>query len=112
MSSGRVLASAQIAEIRRDRRRGLLGRDTFDGAFVLRRCRWIHSIGMRFPIDVAFVNDEGVVIKIIELRRHRISTPVRRASFVIEARRGSFERWGLRLGDLIDIRPINEEKRS
>ena len=51
---GTVLASAEVATTRRARRRGLLGRDGVDGAFVLRPCRQVHTFGMRFPIDVAW----------------------------------------------------------
>ena len=60
VSDARVLASAEVADTRRARRRGLLGRDGLDGALVIERCRWIHTIGMRFPIDVAYVGDDGI----------------------------------------------------
>ena len=50
---GHVLASATRADTARERGRGLLGRDGIDGAFVIPDTRWVHSIGMRFDIDVA-----------------------------------------------------------
>lgn len=49
----------------RSRMRGLLGRGAAgDGgcAIVLAPCRDIHTFGMRAPIDVAFVSEEGVVL--------------------------------------------------
>lgn len=45
----------ELAETRAERRRGLLGRTTFDGCLLLQPCRSIHSIGMRFPIDVVYL---------------------------------------------------------
>ena len=99
-----VLASAEVAEGRSARRKGLLGRDHMEGALVLRRCRWIHTIGMRFPIDVAYLDDEGVVIKTMQMHRHRVGVPVWRGDLVIEAEAGAFARWGLRVGDVIDVR--------
>lgn len=104
VSDARVLASAELAATRAARRRGLLGRDDLDGAFVLESCRWVHTIGMRFPIDVAYLDAEGVVTKTCQMNRHRIGLPVMSARSIIEARAGSFARWGLRVGDEIEIR--------
>jgi len=104
VSDARVLASAELAESRAARRKGLLGRDDVEGAFVIEPCKWIHTIGMRFPIDVAYLDAEGVVVKTCQMSRHRLGVPVRHAHFVIEARAGAFERWGLRVGDEVEIR--------
>lgn len=99
-----MLASVEIADARSARRRGLLGRDGLDGAIVLRPCRWVHTIGMRFPIDVAFVSDHGEVVKTMQMHQRRIGVPVWRANVVIEAEAGAFARWGLRVGDVVEIR--------
>lgn len=107
----RVLASAEVAESRRDRRRGLLGRDSIEGALVIEPCRWIHTIGMKFPIDVAYLDPEGVVVKTIQMQRYRMGIPVWNASSVIEAEAGAFGRWGLRVGDRIEIRPDESDHR-
>lgn len=71
---------------------------------MLRPCRWVHTIGMRFPIDVAYLDADGCVIKTIQMARHRLGLPVPRARIVIEAEAGKFARWGLRMGDIIEIR--------
>jgi uncharacterized membrane protein (UPF0127 family) len=104
MSEARVLASTVVASDAKARRRGLLKRDHFEGAFVLRPCRWVHTIGMRFPLDVAFVDHEGVVIKTVHMGRYRIGWPVSKAEWVIEAEAGAFERWGLAIGDVVELR--------
>jgi len=100
----RVLASVVVADARSARRKGLLGSDGLDGAIALRPCRWVHTIGMRFPIDVAFLSDDGVVVKTMQMHRRRVGVPVWRASAVIEAEAGAFARWGLRVGDVVEIR--------
>lgn len=107
----RVLASAEMAASRRDRRRGLLGRDSIEGALVIEPCRWIHTLGMRFPIDVAYLDPDGVVVKTIQMQRFRMGIPVWNASSVIEAQAGAFARWGLRVGDRIEIRPDESDPR-
>jgi uncharacterized membrane protein (UPF0127 family) len=99
-----VLASADVADSRSARRRGLLGRDSLDGALVIAPCRWIHTVGMRFPLDVAYLDSDGVVVKTIQMQRHRVGIPVWQARTVVEAEAGAFVRWGLRVGDRIEIR--------
>lgn len=104
MSDTRVLASAELAEHRRAKRRGLLHRDSYEGAFVLRPCRWVHTIGMRFALDIAYLDREGTVVKTVHMQRHRIGLPVPNACTVVEAEAGAFERWGVHVGDVIEIR--------
>ena len=101
---GDVLASAEVACTARARRRGLLGRDGIDGALVLRPCRSVHTFFMRFPIDVAFCDREGTVLRTCSLRPWRLSPIVARAGFAIEAEAGAFERWRLRAGDRLEVK--------
>ena len=101
---GDVLGTAEVADTARVRRRGLLGRDGHDGALVLRPCRYVHTVGMRFAIDVAFCDAEGVVLRTVTLAPWRLSPYVRRASFVVEAEAGAFDRWRLRPGDRLELR--------
>ena len=47
------------------RSRGLLGRDALapGEGLLLTPCRSIHMYGMRFPLDVAFLDREGTVVE-------------------------------------------------
>ena len=104
---GEVLASADVARGVRQRTQGLLrARDPSEvtGAFVLRRCRQIHTLGMRFPIDVAFCDRDGVVLRTVTVPPWRVTRVVWRAGFVVEAAAGSFERWQLRPGDTVEVK--------
>lgn len=101
---GDVLATVEVADRARQRSRGLLGRDSFGGAIVLRPCRQVHTLGMRFPIDVAFCSPEGVVLRVATLAPWRVSRLVWRSAFVVEATAGAFDRWELRPGDHLDIK--------
>jgi uncharacterized membrane protein (UPF0127 family) len=101
---GEVLAAAEVARTRRERTRGLLGRDGFTGALVFRKCRHVHTVGMRFAIDVAFCDADGVVRRVSTLPPWRLSPLVWRSAFVIEAETGAFERWGLRVGDRVEVK--------
>jgi uncharacterized membrane protein (UPF0127 family) len=59
---------------------------------------------MRLDLDVAYLDAEGIVIKMEHLRPLRIAAPVRGCITVVEAAAGSFERWDLRIGDRIEVR--------
>ena len=104
LRDGEVLASLEIVESRRDRRRGLLGRDGIDGAILLRPARSVHTVGMRFPIDVAFCDTDLRVVRVVRMPRHRVSRLVWRSRAVIEAEAGAFDRWKLRPGDELEVK--------
>jgi hypothetical protein len=44
----------------------LLRRERAGSGLLIPRCRSAHTFGMRFPIDMLFLDDEG---RVIELRR-------------------------------------------
>jgi uncharacterized membrane protein (UPF0127 family) len=88
------------------RNRGLLGRDALDAdsALVIAPCSAVHTIGMRFSIDVIFASRDGRIIKI----RH--SMPPRRVAIgfgafaVIEMAAGAAARTGLQPNDRLVVR--------
>lgn len=104
VAQGRVLASATVAESRSTRRRGLIGKRDPQYALVLPRCRWVHTFGMKCALDVAYLDCDSRVMKMQHLVPMRFPLPVRAARTVIEAKAGSFERWGLRVGDTVEVR--------
>src|SRR5688572_22148235 len=71
---------------------GLLGRRRLgpEEAVWLVPCRAVHTFGMRFPIDLVFLDEDGEVVATIErLRPWRMSRLVRRAHSVLELREGT-----------------------
>ena len=101
---GEVLASLEVAGSWRDRRKGLLGRDGFEGALLLRPCTSVHTAGMRFDLDVAFCDDDLKVLETVRMRRWRLGRPRPAATCVLEAEAGAFERWRLRPGDQLEVK--------
>ena len=98
-----VLAAAEVAVTRKQRRRGLAGRDVLEGVMVLRPCRQVHTFGMRFPIDVVWCDAHGQVLRVARMKRARVSRPVLRARFVIETEAGCTRRWGIHRGDVVEV---------
>jgi hypothetical protein len=101
---GRVLATVEVADSLAERARGLLGRDGIEGALLLPRVRSVHTLGMRFPIDVAFLDRDWKVVDAVTMGRYRLGRPRFAARRVVEAEAGAFERWGLRVGDVLELR--------
>jgi uncharacterized membrane protein (UPF0127 family) len=104
MRDSTVLASVEVAGSLGARVRGLLGRDSFEGAMLLRPARSVHTLGMRFPIDVAFCDDQLEVIAVRTMRPNRIGAPVWKARCVLEAEAGAFVEWRLREGDQLYLK--------
>jgi uncharacterized membrane protein (UPF0127 family) len=99
LCDGRPVAPVAVAEDSAGRGRGLLGTDAVVGALWITRCPSVHMVGMRYPIDVAMVDRDGVVLHVRTLRPWTGATwPRRGASATIEAAAGALAGWGVRPG--------------
>ena len=100
---GRVLAGrARVAASLFSRMVGLLTRASLDEdeALVIPAGQAIHTIGMRFPIDVAFVNQAWCVVAMRHaLPPGRLTPVIWQAAAAIEFAAGTLRRCGVRLGD-------------
>lgn len=101
---GRTVAPVEVARTRSARRRGLLGRDGIDGALLLVPARSVHTVSMRFALDVAHLAADGTVLRTTLMPPNRLGQPVWRSRAVVEAEAGSFDRWGLRPGSAVEVR--------
>jgi len=100
-TGGLVASTVEVADTRARRRRGLLGRDRLDpcAAFVLTPCFMIHTLSMRFAIDVLFLDGAGVVVRTVEnLEPARIAL-ARRARSVVELASGAIAARDIAVGD-------------
>ena len=83
------------------RNRGLLGRSGLadDHALILAPCSSIHTFFMQFAIDVAFVDRDGVVLRVRStLGPWRLQIAFR-AFAVVELASGRLDRSDTRIGD-------------
>ncbi|MGD1011795.1 MAG: DUF192 domain-containing protein [Acidimicrobiales bacterium] len=104
LREGEVLASLEVASSLAARTRGLLGKKEFSGALLLEHTRSVHTIGMRFAIDVAFLDQGRKVVGVTTLVPYRVALPRRGGRSVLEAEAGAFERWKLAPGDVLEIK--------
>jgi uncharacterized protein len=104
LKEGVVLATTDVADNPAARMRGLLGRSSFEGALLLPHTRAVHTLGMRFALDVAFLDRDLKVLDVAYLPPWRMSLPRRGGRSILEAQAGAFERWGLGVGDRLELR--------
>lgn len=103
LPTGRTLP-LEIADSAGARRRGLLGRDGVGGALLLSPASSVHTVGMRFAVDVAYLDRELRVLAVRTMRPWRIGRPRLRARHVLEAEAGAMARWGVRQGVRVEVR--------
>jgi hypothetical protein len=92
---------------------GLIGRPSLrrgEGLWI-QKCNSIHMIGVRFPIDVIFLDGEQRVVKLAATVRppFHLRACFRRANSVIELPVGVIADSGTNVGDMIEFVPRAED---
>ena len=105
-SRGNVILASRVAwaGTSAQRRKGLLGRESLalDEGLYITPCEWVHTFGMRFPIDIAFLHRDGRVLALHHtLRPKRLSKLVFRADGVLELAAGRLRETRTCVGDVI-----------
>jgi uncharacterized membrane protein (UPF0127 family) len=85
---------------------GLLGTAAIadGGGLWIVSCRSVHTLGMRYPIDVAFLDARGIVIGVLEgLPPNRVGRVFRDARGALELRSGILAATGTSPGDRLEF---------
>ncbi len=101
-----LVERGEIATTAWTRLKGLIGHAPLQPGegLLIRPCRGVHMFGMRFPIDVLYVNKTGQVIRAVEhLAPGRIGPIVLDAHYVLELPAGTLARTRTVVGDHIAI---------
>src|SRR5512141_1094103 len=96
-SDGALVCLASLANGPVTRARGLLGkRGLNDGEGILiEPCSSVHTMFMRFTIDVVYLDAANVICKSSRVPAYRLSWGGREAKRVLELPEGSIQRFGL-----------------
>lgn len=89
------------------RLRGLLGRGRYPGALLLVPCNDVHTFGMRYDIDVAFLAPDGSVLE--SFRKVGACRRLRCGNAYATIERISTDSSWLERGDTIELRKIVRE---
>ena len=95
----------------RDRLIGLLGIDNIDPKQCLHitPCSGIHTFGMKYPIDVLFLDENGYIIKSTSnLKANRVTKIIPSAKSILELPPGSIDEYSIHTNDQLQI-TIDEE---
>ncbi|MFG2604391.1 DUF192 domain-containing protein [Streptomyces sp. NPDC048514] len=98
-----VTVPLEVATSYRARTRGLLGRDSVEGAMLLSPASGVHTFRMRIPIDVAYLDRRLTVVAVRTMKPGRLGLPRPRARHVLEAEAGAMEEWGMRVGMRVEV---------
>jgi len=105
LRDGGVVCALEMAESPAERG-ALRGRSGCEGALHVEGARSVHTAGMKFPIDVAFLSGDLTVLRVARLKPWRLSLGGRAARSAVETEAGSLERWGVRVGDQLEVREV------
>jgi uncharacterized membrane protein (UPF0127 family) len=64
----------------------------------------IHGFFMRFPIDLIFLDADGVVVETALLKPWRVFKPKKKSAYVLEVREGFIEKNGLKISDTLSFK--------
>ena len=107
LTTGEVVASqARRAERWLERTIGFLSRREIDrqDALWYPRCNSIHTVGMRVPIDVVFLDRRHRIVRLLcRVRQNRPWIMCRGASAVVELAPGVLETTDVLQGDLLEM---------
>jgi hypothetical protein len=104
LRDGDVVCALEMADTPADRRSCRRGRVGFDGALHLGGTRTVHTLGLGSPIDVAFLSGDLVVLRVTHLKPWRVALGGPGARSILQAEAGWLERWGVRVGDQLEVR--------
>ena len=99
-----------VAAQRWTRLRGLIGRSSLHESegLLLLGTKAIHTIGMRFAIDVLFLDEDGRAIHLLHaFKPSQISPLIGRSAMVLELPAGTLEKTGTQVGDWIEVSLLN-----
>lgn len=105
-----VADRAILANTSATRRTGLLKHESLqDGeGLLIVPCEGVHTFGMKFPIDVLYLNKKRVVLKIKpEMPRRRMSFCLS-AHSVLELPAGMAARTGTVVGDQLEVEKVEK----
>ena len=106
LRDGDVLCAIEMTDSFGERVKGLLGRERCEGGLHLDGARVVHTAGMKFPLDVAFLSADLVVIRMVRMPPWRVALPRPGTRSVLQTEAGALERWGVRVADQLDIREV------
>jgi hypothetical protein len=103
LRDGDVVCALEMAETPAEGRI-LRKRPGCDGALHVDGVHSLHTAGMTFPIDVAFLSVDCTVLRVAHLKPWRLALGGRGTQSALAMGAGSLERWSVHVGDQLELR--------
>jgi uncharacterized membrane protein (UPF0127 family) len=101
-------SATEMAETVSQRMKGLIGRTAREfapgnGLWIV-PSNWIHTLGMSFPIDAAYLDSKGRIVKLYHgLAPFRIAAMKLKARSVLELPAGTLAKTHTKVGDILEF---------
>ena len=82
--------------------KGLMAKKDFDDCLIFTKLKdsSIHTLFMRFEIDVYFIDENKVIFDKTTLKPWRFYRPKKQANFILETKKNKLD---LKIGDVLDF---------
>jgi uncharacterized membrane protein (UPF0127 family) len=102
-ASQRIMPTVWKTETAWDRARGLLARPPLEWgqALWIEPCNNVHTVGMTYALDLAFLDAHGVIKKMVRDVKPLRAAAARGAKVTLEMRSGQLDRLALKVGDAV-----------
>jgi uncharacterized membrane protein (UPF0127 family) len=97
------VAAAWRATASPERRTGLLGTDDLEGVLWIERCSSVHTFGMRYALEVAFLDRAGKVLSTTHMKQSRLGRPRLGARSVLEVPAAKLQEWHITPGAVLSL---------
>jgi len=107
LRDGEVVCALEVVE-HPGERNALRSRSGCEGALYVEGTRSLHTAGMTFPVDVAFLSSDRTVVRVVRLAPWRMALGGRGARSALTTEAGALERWGVRVGDQLEVHEVRD----
>ena len=82
--------------------KGLMGKKDFEDALLFTNLKdsSIHTLFMRFEIDIYFIDENKMIFDKVSLKPWRFYKPKKQAKYILETKKGLIK---LKIGDCLDF---------
>ncbi len=100
----KILEKVEIADTFAKRLKGAALRQSLKNPILFKPAYLsVHTFGMKFALDIAFLDSELRVLKVSQLKPYKIAV-CWKSRAVLEAEQGSFQKWGIVPGIQLKIK--------
>ncbi|MES9970360.1 MAG: DUF192 domain-containing protein [Candidatus Thiodiazotropha sp.] len=102
--------TVQMADSYFSRLRGLMGKKSMGdtGGLLLKKCSAVHTIGMRYTLDLVFMDKSGKVLKCTEGVKPFRTASARGAYYTLELNQGMIQKQDIKVDDRFELNAVEK----